>query len=122
MVSSGGIVRLKIKDQKKILPEYLTLVLNSIVVQEQIKRDGGGSIINHWLVDSIKETVIPLLNFKKQTQISELINKSFLQRAQSKQLLEIDKHGVEKAIEENEESATRWIKAELKKLNVQLEN
>lgn len=35
MIVSGGILRLK-PDSKQILPEYLTLVLNSVIVQKQI--------------------------------------------------------------------------------------
>ncbi|HDQ22994.1 MAG TPA: hypothetical protein ENN28_03420, partial [Candidatus Uhrbacteria bacterium] len=38
MIVSGGILRLKI-DSKQILPEYLTLVLNSVIAQKQIERD-----------------------------------------------------------------------------------
>lgn len=47
MIPSGGILRLKVNNQK-VLPKYLTLVLNSVIVQKQIERDASGSIINHW--------------------------------------------------------------------------
>ncbi len=119
MIPSGGILRLTVKDSTKILPEYLTLVLDSILVQKQIERDTGGSIINHWLVDQGKATLIPILPVTKQKQISEKVNDSFCNRNFAKQLLDIAKHGVELAIEKNEQSAEKWIKRELDKLDVE---
>ena len=52
MVPSGGILRLKVK-KENLLPEYLTLVLNSEIVQKQIEKAAGGSIINHWRPDQV---------------------------------------------------------------------
>jgi len=117
MIVSSGILRLKI-DNKKILPEYLTLVLNSAVVQKQIERDTGGSIINHWRPDQVKATLIPILKEDKQKEIKELIEKSFSDRKSSKSLLEIAKQGVEIAIENNEATAKDWISDELKKIGI----
>jgi type I restriction enzyme M protein len=48
------------------------------------------------------------------------VQKSTVQRNQSKQLLEIAKTGVEKAIETNEEKAENWINEEVKKLDIKL--
>lgn len=118
MIVSGGILRLKILSQK-ILPEYLTLALNSVIVQKQIERDVGGSVINHWRPDQVKLTIIPILENAKQKEIKELIEQSFFYRKQSKSLLEIAKRGVEIAIEKSEEEAEKWINynlTELKKL------
>lgn len=115
MIVSGGILRLKI-DSKQVLPEYLTLVLNSVIVQKQMERDAGGSIINHWRPDQVKATIIPVLKDNKQKEIEELIEKSFSDRKLSKSLLEIAKRGVEMAIEKDEEEARKWINSELGKL------
>ena len=41
-------------------------------------------------------------------------------RCQSKQFLEIAKRGVEIAIEQDEDIATRWINQELQKIGVEL--
>ena len=117
MIVSGGILRLKI-DSKQILPEYLTLVLNSVIVQEQIERDAGGSIINHWRPDQVKATLIPILKEDKQKEIKELVEKSFNDRKLSKSLLEIVKRGVEMAIEKDEQEAEKWIENELRKLEL----
>ncbi len=118
MIPSGGILRLKVKDESKLYPEYLTLVLNSVIVQKQIERDAGGSIINHWLVDQVKNTLIPILPLAKQRKIAEMVDESFRNRELSKRLLDVAKYGVELAIERDERKAQEWINAELKKLNI----
>lgn len=120
MIVSGGILRLKM-DNKQILPEYLTLVLNSVIVQKQIERDAGGSIINHWRPDQVKATLIPILKEDKQKEIKELIEKSFSNRKLSKSLLEIAKRGVEMAIEKDEREAEKWIESEVGKLEVKMQ-
>jgi len=113
MVPSSGILRLTVKDAAKIIPEYLTLVLNSVIVQKQIERDVGGSVINHWLVDQVKNTIVPVLDDSVQKEISGKIAESFLKRKQSRSLLEIAKVGVEMAIEKSEEEALKWINQEV---------
>ncbi len=119
MIVSGGILRLKIESQQ-VLPEYLTLILNSVIVQKQIERDVGGSVINHWRQDHVKSTMIPILENAKQKEIKELVEQSFFNRKQSKSLLEIAKRGVEIAIEKSEEEAEKWIDIELNKIGVNL--
>jgi restriction endonuclease S subunit len=119
MIVSGGILRLKMNN-RKVLPEYLTLVLNSVIVQKQIERDAGGSIINHWRPDQVKATIIPILKEDKQKEIKELVEKSFNDRKLSQSLLEIAKRGVEMAIEKDEQEAEKWMNNELEKINVKL--
>ena len=120
MIVSGGILRLKM-DNKQVLPEYLTLVLNSVIVQKQIERDAGGSVINHWRPDQVKSTLIPILKEDKQKEIKELIEKSFSDRKLSQSLLEIARRGVETAIEEDEDTAMNWINSEVAKSGIELE-
>ncbi|NTU73763.1 hypothetical protein HGB07_06400 [Candidatus Roizmanbacteria bacterium] len=121
MIPSGGILRLSVKDTS-ILPEYLTLVLNSILAQQQILRDVGGSIIIHWLTDHIENTLVPVLDEKIQRNITDIVNSSFQARNQSKALLEIAKEGVEMAIEKNELEAIDWIKNQVAELGLALED
>src|SRR3989344_4317463 len=59
-IVSGGVLRVKIKEN--IEPEYLALVINSVVGQLQVERDAGGSIIMHWKPDQVKEMQIPILS------------------------------------------------------------
>lgn len=111
-ITSGAILHLNVKDETRILPEYLTLALNSKVVQMQAERDAGGSIILHWRVGEIENVVVPIIDFDKQREIADLIEQSFSLKKQSEHLLEVAKKAVEIAIEENEENALEYIKTE----------
>ena len=111
-ITSGAILHLNVKDESKIIPEYLTLALNSKVVQMQAERDAGGSIILHWRVGEIENVVVPIIDFNKQQEIADLIEQSFSLKKQSEHLLEVAKKAVEIAIEENEGKALEYIKTE----------
>lgn len=98
VITSGALLHLDICN-KEVLPDYLTLVLNSVVVHLQAERDSNGAIIQHWKPDDIKKVLIPLLPKSIQALIAEKIQKSFDLRKQSKQLLEQAKRMVEEEIE-----------------------
>ena len=108
-VTSSAILHLKVKDEKKIIPEYLTLALNSKLVQMQAERDAGGSIIQHWRKEEIENVVVPIIDYNIQQEIAKLIEESFSLKKQSEHLLEVAKRAVEIAIEENEEVAKLFI-------------
>ena len=110
MIPAGGILRLKRKSER-VRTAYLTLVLNSILGQEQVNRDVGGSVIPHWRPDQVAETLIPILPDEKQAEIERKVTESFDLRWQSKHLLECAKRAVEIAIEEDEEKALNWLKS-----------
>lgn len=98
-ITSGAILHLQVKDKKQILPEYLTLVLNSLVVQMQADRDVGGSIIQHWRVNEIEEVIIPIVNKDIQQKIALLVQESFTLKQESEKLLQQAKQMVEAEIE-----------------------
>ena len=77
----------------------MTLVLNSIVIQQQIKRDAGGAVIIHWRPEDIKETLIPILSKEVQDRIADKLEESYKLRKESKILLEKAKKMVEDEIE-----------------------
>lgn len=108
-ITSGAILHLTVKDKKQIVPEYLTLVLNSKLVQMQAERDAGGSIILHWRVGEIENVVVPIIDYTKQEEIAELVEESFKLKKQSENILEVAKRAVEIAIEENEVVALKYI-------------
>ena len=110
MIPAGGILRLKSKTDK-IGNEYLTLVLNSILIQEQVNRDVGGSVILHWRPDQVAGTVIPILHQEKQTEIEQKVLESFNLRTRAKDLLEHAKRAVEIAIEQDEQAAIDWLES-----------
>jgi hypothetical protein len=97
-VTSSAILHLVVKDKSKILPEYLALALNSEVVKMQAERDAGGSVILHWRVSEIKNTVIPIASYEIQQQIAKFIKESFALRKESERFLEKAKEIVEKEI------------------------
>lgn len=109
-ITSGAILHLKVKHKEHIIPEYLTLALNSKLVQMQAERDAGGSIIFHWRVGEIEKVVVPIIDYTKQQEIAKLVEESFRLKKQSERLLEAAKRTVEIAIEENEEEALIYIK------------
>ena len=109
MILSSGILRLKSKTDE-VGNEYLTLVLNSILTQEQINRDVGGSVILHWRPDQVAGTVIPILHQEKQAEIQQKVIESFNLRKDAKNLLACAKRAVEIAIEQDEQTAIDWLK------------
>jgi restriction endonuclease S subunit len=117
LITSGAILHLTVKNKEQVLPEYLTLVLNSQAVQMQAERDAGGSIILHWRVGEIENVIIPIIDFNIQQQISNKIEESFRLKEQSEHLIELAKTAVEKAIEEDEEKSLNFIKRKLQQNN-----
>lgn len=109
-ITSGAILHLKIKDDR-VLPDYLCLVLNSIIVQLQAERDAGGSIIQHWKPDEIKQVIIPILPKPIQKELCGMIQESFSLQRDSKRLLDAAKYAVELAIEEDEDVAESWLES-----------
>jgi type I restriction enzyme S subunit len=110
MVTSSGILHLSVKDPA-VLPDYLTLVLNSPIVRLQAERDAGGSIIQHWKESEIKRVKIPLLPIPDQEHLADKVRSSFVLRAESRRLLDVAKRTVETAIEQGEQPALRMIEA-----------
>lgn len=96
-IISGGVLRVKLKED--IEPEYLALVINSLIGQLQVERDAGGSIIMHWKPDQVKELQVPILPKPIQQKIADLVRKSHEARKKAKGLLEEAKHKVEEMIE-----------------------
>ena len=80
VITSGAIIHLNITD-KDVLPDYLTLVLNSFVVKLQAERDAGGSIIQHWKPSEIEDVIIPILPLSEQVTISKMLQPVFIMLA-----------------------------------------
>jgi len=97
IITSSAILHLDVKD-KRVLPDYLALVLNSVAVKMQAEKDAGGSIINHWKKSEIENVIIPIIAKEKQEQISKLLIESETLRNESKSILEKAVKSVEAAI------------------------
>lgn len=111
-VTSGALLHLSVKSSE-ILPDYLTLVLNSEIVRLQAERDSGGSIIQHWKPSEIEKVIIPILDITIQKQLSNDIRKSFECRKLAKNMLDKAVRIVEIAIEQGEEKALYFKKNEV---------
>lgn len=109
IITSGALLHLMVKDTCILLPDYLTLVLNSPIVQLQAERDSNGAIIQHWKPSEIEKVVIPVLDIEIQKRIAAKVQESFDCRRKSKELLENAKKSVEMAIEQGEEVALSWL-------------
>ncbi len=90
-------------------PEVLSLIINSIIGLHQLNRIGTGGVQTNISSSDILKIQIPSLSLTAQSQISSLIEKSFALKAESERLLNVAKRAVEIAIEQDEESATKWI-------------
>lgn len=101
-ITSGALLHLSVFNQD-YTPDYLTLVLNSIVVRMQAERDSNGAIIKHWKPSEIEQVIIPKLPMPIQETISAKIQESFALKAESKRLLEEAKLIVEREIEKGGE-------------------
>lgn len=97
-ITSGALLHLSVFN-KDYTPDYLTLVLNSIVVQMQAERDSNGAIIQHWKPSEIEQVIIPKLPKPIQETISAKIQESFALKTESKRLLDKVKIMVEREIE-----------------------
>lgn len=98
VITSSAILHLQLTTSN-VLPDYLTLVLNSIVVKLQAERDAGGSIIQHWKPSEIEHVIIPILPMNEQQMIANKIKQSFKMREDAQDLLLQAKCIIETAIE-----------------------
>ena len=111
-ITSGALLHLTVKDKSFILPDYLTLVLNSKVVQMQAEQDANGAIIQHWKPDDIKKVIVPVVALDIQEKIAAQVKESFRLRSESEKFLSMAKRAVELAIERGEDFALKFLEEE----------
>jgi len=102
-------------------PVYLSIYINSLAGQLQVQKhlQGTSGIIRVYPND-IAQFRIWEAPDSIQQRIRSKVEASHQKREQSKQLLEIAKTGVERAIETDEATATIWINEQLEALNIKL--
>ena len=93
-----------------LIPSVYTLLFNSKYYFEFIDRLARGSVQQRLNQETLKDLIIPIIDFKKQKQIAELVEESFKLKSESERLLEVAKKAVEMAIEEGEKKAMEYIK------------
>lgn len=97
-ITSGALLHLSVKADD-VLPDYLAVVLNSIVVKMQAERDAGGSVIQHWKPDEIEKVIIPVIDEDVQKEIADLMAESFDLKDKCEAKLQQARNAVEYAIE-----------------------
>lgn len=112
-VTSGALLHLTVKNIDVILPDYLTLVLNSPIVQMQAERDSNGAVIRHWKPSDMEKVIIPVLDMEVQKNIAKKIQESFRLRKEAKRLIALAVKTVEMAVETDEKTAVYWLKSQI---------
>ncbi len=107
-------------DEKQVNKLYLIVFFNSEIGKIYISKYARQGLQTNLNLAEVSNLEIPVLPLNIQKNISNRVQKSFNSKEQSKQLLEIAKIGVEKAIEQNEERAIAWINQQLEALGIEL--
>ncbi|MCH9661921.1 MAG: restriction endonuclease subunit S [Bacteroidetes bacterium] len=105
---------LRCKPGKGYSPEVLQIFLKCLVGQELIYQNivGSSGIINIY-EDYIYKIPLPDINPKLQTKIQKQVTDSHSLRKKSKRLLKHANQTIEMAIEQDEETATNWLKSQI---------
>lgn len=117
-VGSGAFLILNEKNNFK--KEVLLVLLRLSVYKEYIMKFNVGSSYPVIKDEDYLNLLIPILDIEIQQKIADLVEESFKLRKQSEQLLEIAKTAVEKAIETDEDQATKYINQQLKELKIEV--
>ncbi len=118
-ICSSGFAVLK---PTKIEPEVLLIYLRSPIVCEILDLYTTASMYPAISTEDLLKIPITLPKESTRQKITEKVRESRKAREQSKQLLEIAKTGVERAIETDEATATAWINQQFEALGINLSN
>lgn len=119
-VGSGAFTVLHEKLNSKINKETLYVYFKLKPILDLTLKYNTGSSYPTITDEDILNMPIPIFQQEIQNSVKNNIQQAQKIQAQSKQLLEIAKRGVEIAIEQDENIATNWINQELQKIGVEL--
>lgn len=97
-------------DEIEVKRLYLVVFFNTEIGKEFVSKYSRQGVQTNLNLSEVGNLSIPILDFNKQEQITELVEESFKLRAESERLLDVAKKAVEIAIEEGEEKAMDYIK------------
>lgn len=120
LIGSGAFTVLHEKTEPRINKETLYTFLRLKSILDLTLKYNTGTSYPTITDNDVLNLPIPLFGEDIQKRVKVYINSAKELQKQSKQLLEIAKHGVEKAIEENEETAMQWIDEQLELIGVTL--
>ena len=110
----------KLSCNEEILNPYVLALYIKTIGKNLLIRQQTGNVQPYVNIPNFSNLIVPLFDKNAQNKILSLIQNSSSLQAKSKQLLEIAKTGVEKAIEENEKVAINWMNQQLKILGINL--
>ncbi len=119
-IGSGAFTILQEKTESMINKETLYTFFKLKPILDLTLKYNTGTSYPTITDEDILNMPIPKFNQDVQAKIKENVHEYKKMQLQSKQLLEIAKRGVEIAIEQNEEFATKWINEQLLKLGINL--
>ena len=109
-------------EEKQIKRLYLIVLFNSSIGKIYVSKYSRQGVQTNLNLNEVSNLEIPILDWNIQEQISKKVQESFDLKLKYKQLLEIAKIGVEKAIETDEATATNWINQQLENLGIDLKS
>jgi type I restriction enzyme S subunit len=87
----------------------LSLVINSVIGKTQLNQIGTGGVQTNISATDIKNIMVPILPGGVQNEIGNKLQDSFNLKQQSDELLNLAKHAIEVAIEQDEQTAMKII-------------
>lgn len=114
-LASNHVNILRIKEED---PMYVAFVMNSLIGRMQTNCFSSGSAQAELYPQHIEKFIIPFIEKKKQIAINKEVTESLSLRKQSKYLLEYAKQAIELAIEQGEQTATKWLKNETRGMQI----
>ena len=105
-----------------INPIYLSLYINSLIGKLQTEQANTGAIQTNLTIPVLESLLIVCPPLDIQKKFVDKVSQSYDAEDKSKQLLQIAKIGVEKAIETDEATATNWINQQLENLGIDLKS
>jgi type I restriction enzyme M protein len=109
----------KLSCDKSIIDPYVLGFYIKTVGKNILFRQQTGNVQPYVNIPNFKKLIVPLLLKSSQHKILVCLNKSSDLKIKYKQLLEIAKTGVERAIETDEATATTWMNQQLEALGIE---
>lgn len=97
-------------DSEILNSETLLILFKSELIQALLKQHCSGTILTAITKDELLSIPLPIIDVALQQEIAKKVQKSFALRRQSEKLLEYAKRVVEIIIEQDEETAMKWLK------------
>lgn len=96
-------------NSQTINSQTLLVLLKSIVGEFQMKKGCTGTILTAISKSEFSKIVLPKIAQEKQKEIQQKVTESCTLRKQSKHLLDCAKKAVEMAVEQDEQTAIKWL-------------